>query len=197
MKVFKVYRQNTKLIWRNMNLKNIITNTVAIVGYEGELDYSNPSKELNSLIDCAKSVFSELTVTTLALKTREKCFAEEGVIRYANLNKPCREVLNVYVGERKLKFTSYPTYVLLDEKISGEAEVVYLFHEPDVDLDKTLEVPPKITSYSVALGVSAEYFYRLGYVDEALFYKTRYENFLHNFKVGYKSPVLPSRRFIW
>ncbi len=180
-----------------MNLKNVITSTAHVVGYEGELDYSNPSKELTSLIECAKAIFSELTLTALSLKTRENCFAENGVVFFANFNKACREVLNVYSGERKLKFTTYPTYVLLDEKLSGEVEVVYLFHEPDATLDEELEVPPKITAYSLALGVSAEYFYRLGYVDEALFYKTRYENFLYNLKVGYKSSILPSRRFIW
>ncbi len=179
-----------------MNLRQIIERSASIVGVEENLDFENPSMTLTRLNDCAKMIYGELTLEYIPLKRKEKVTLEGGRCAYTALSQNVREILSVKRGGVKLPHASYPTY-LECEGCSGEVEVTYLFYPSEPSVDEELLLPPQFTLYFMALGTVSEYYYRVGMVDEALFYKTRYEHSLSNLTRNLKSVTIPRRRFIW
>lgn len=179
-----------------MNLTDIIQKAADIIGLEITINYESPSAALSKLLDSARMIYSELTLEHIPLKTRERITIEGGRGYYRDLSKPVREILSVYRGDRKLKQQMYPTY-FKTEDVDGEVEVIYLFHLTDIAPDDELVLPPQFTVYTLAMGVVSEYYYRTGMVDEALFYKTRYDNSIGNLSRTLKGVSVPSRRFIW
>ncbi|MBQ8178579.1 MAG: hypothetical protein IJ033_05220 [Clostridia bacterium] len=179
-----------------MNLRQIIDRAQSIIGLDESFDYDNPTETLNKLIDSAKMVYFELTSEYVPLKRKEKIMIKDGKLNYSELSENVRSVLVIRAGGAKLAFEEYPTYVEVD-KHSGEVEVSYLFYPPYPNVSDELLLPPQFSLYFMALGTVAEYYYRVGMVDEALFYKTRYEHSLRNLTRNLKSVTIPRRVFIW
>lgn len=180
-----------------MTLKDILEKSAIILGID-DVDFENPSKKVNKLIDAGKMIISELTLEIFPLKTKETVSIEGGKCYYQALSKPVRQVLKVKRGEEILPFETLPERVQLSPSVSGVVEVTYLYYLPDVTLQEELPLPPSFSAYVLSSGVVSEYYFREGMVDEATFYKTRYDysvlNVTRNLKSSY---VIPKRGFIW
>ena len=177
-----------------MQLKEVINKVIDILGLENEVNVNTPSTKLNKLISCANAIYSELIIEYVPLKTCEKITFSDGRAYYASFTKYVREVLTVKKGVSKYDFECYPLYV--KSKAEGECEVTYLYYPDELTIDSEIVLPPSFTSHVLAQGIVSEYYYRTGLVDEAVFYKTRYENSVNNVTKKRKSTCLPQRRFI-
>ena len=103
--------------------------------------------------------------------------------------------MSVKVRGVKTPFVMYPTYVE-SEGTEGSAEVEYLFHPGTLEADDEVILPPQFSEYVMAIGVASEYYYRLGYIEEAEFYKARFDNAVYNLSRRLKSFRIPPRRFV-
>lgn len=164
------------------------------MGLEEEVSVETPSAKLNKLIDCANMVYAELTLEYVHLKTRENLVFSEGRAYYDGFKERVREVLAVFSGGKKVPFTMYPLYVEADAE--GEAEVVYNYYLGELELTDEMILPPQYTEYVLAVGVVSEYYYRTGLVDEAIFYKNRYDTAVTNLSRKVKSVRVKERRFL-
>ena len=179
-----------------MTLKDIIIKSAGILGLEN-LDFNSPSEPLSKLIDSAKMIVSELTLEHLPLKTKEVVSIRGGRGLYEELSRPVRQILKVKSGSKSYRTEMYPNCYILPIDVSGEMEVSYLYYIVDVGVDDELTLPPQVPAYVLATGVVSEYYYRTGMVDEALFYKTRYDYSIENLSRSLKSVYLSRRGFIW
>lgn len=177
-----------------MILRDVINRVIQIAGLESEVSVDTPGAKLNKLIDCANMIYSELTLEYVHLKTKEDILFENGRAYYGSFSKNVREVLAVRQNGVKKPFTMYPLYVEAD--IEGAGEVTYHYYLGELSLIDELTLPPQFNEYVVATGVASEYFYRTGLVDEAVFYKNRYDNAVTNLSRRLKSVNLPKRRFV-
>jgi hypothetical protein len=86
----------------------------------------------------------------------------------------------------------YPLFVECD--IEGAAEVRYVHHPAEVGIDDSIVLPPNYSVAVLALGVVSEYCYRIGHLDEAIFYKNRYDTAIINLSRQLKSVNVRVRR---
>ena len=179
----------------NMTLKEIVIKSANILGID-EIDFENPSSNLSKLIDSAKMIFSEISLERLALKTKENISLVGGKGRYVDLAFPVREILKIKHGGKFYSVKEYPDFFEIEGDISGTVEVHYLYYLPDATLDEKLPLPPSLSPYVVATGVVSEYYYRSGMVDEALFYKTRFDYSILNVSRTLRSIYLPRRPLV-
>ncbi len=180
-----------------MILKDVIQKSATIIGME-DADFNNPNEKLNKLIDAGKMIVSELTLEIFPLKTKELVSVSGGKCFYESLSKPVRQVVKIKRGEEILAFETLPEYVQVKGVENSVVEVTYLYYLPDVSLEEKLPLPPQFSPYVIATGVVSEYYFRVGMVDEATFYKTRYDYSVHNLTRNLKSSyVIQKRGFIW
>lgn len=177
-----------------MKLKEVINKVIDILGIENEVNVETSSSKLSKLISCANTVYSELVIEYVPLKTSEKITFSDGRAYYASFSNYVREVLTVKNNTGKYDFECYPLYV--KSSADGECEVTYLYYPNELTIDSEIILPPSFTAHVLAQGIVSEYFYRTGLVDEAVFYRTRYENSVINVTKKRKSCNLPRRRFI-
>ncbi|MCL2631184.1 MAG: hypothetical protein FWD49_06690 [Firmicutes bacterium] len=177
-----------------MLLKNVINRTIQILGLEDEVNISTPSRKLDKLADCANMVYNELTLQYIHLKSKEILNFSGGRAYYTDFTHRVREILSVKARGSEIKFTMYPLFV--EAGISGTAEVSYVYHLGELSLEDALIIPPQYTEYILATGVVAEYYYRTGLTDEALFYRQRYDTAITNLSKRAGSVNLPRRRFV-
>lgn len=178
-----------------MLLSDIINRCIQILGLEDEVSVSTSSLKLTKLTDCANTIIGELTQEYIHLKTCEKLSFSAGRAYYSEFSKRVREVLAVRDGKTKKPFVMYPLYLYCDG-LEGEAEVTYLYHLGELELNDTVELPPQYSVYTLAVGAVSEYCYRIGLVDEALFYKSRYDNSILNLSKRMRLASIPSRRLV-
>lgn len=177
-----------------MKLSEILTRAAAIIGLD-DVSVSVPSVTLTKLTDCANTVYSELVLEHIPLKNKEDITFTGGKAFYSDFRYRVREVLSVKVRGVKTPFVMYPTYVE-SEGAEGSAEVEYLFHPGTLEADDEVILPPQFSEYVMAIGVASEYYYRLGYIEEAEFYKARFDNAVYNLSRRLKSFRIPPRRFV-
>lgn len=178
-----------------MVLSDIINKAILILGLEEEVSVGTPSPKLTRLTDCANMILGELTQEYIHLKNTETLRFADGRAYYGAFSKNVREILSVRAGKCKKDFTMYPLYVLC-EGLDGSAEVTYLYHLGALPLEGAVELPPQYTVYTLATGTVAEYCYRAGMADEAMFYKNRYETAVVNLSRRLRSASLPARRLV-
>lgn len=178
-----------------MTLSDIIGRVIQILGLEDEVSLAVPSAKLNKLIDCANMMIGELTQEYIHLKTTESISFCDGRAYYKDFGRQVREVLAVKESKAKRHFVMYPLYLYADG-LEGAAEVTYLYHLGTLGLADAVELPPQYSVHTLAVGVAAEYCYRIGLVDEALFYKNRYDNSLINLSKRMRTANLPIGRII-
>ena len=180
-----------------MKLKDILEKSAIILGID-DADFDNPNEKVNKLIDAGKMIISELTLEIFPLKTKETVTLRDGKCPYEALSMPVREVLKVKRGQEILPFDSLPECVQVRDEFSGVVEITYLYYLPDVDVELKLPLPPQFSPYVLSTGVVSEYYFRTGMVDEATFYKTRYDYSVRNLTRSLKSSyTIPKRGFIW
>lgn len=176
-----------------MIFKDILVKAAEIIG-DSDIDFDQPEEKTEKLISCGKMIYTELTEEYVHLKHRENLQVTDGRIYYSEFTKPVKDVMKVKKDGVVLSFTVYPIFLAVEAE--GEVEVSYVYHAEEPTLEEELDLPPTFTSSVLAVGVASEYFYRTGLIDEAVFYKNRYDNSLLNLtrKRGYVK--LYYRRFI-
>ena len=178
-----------------MTLSDVIERAGNIIGLEGE-PTSYPTSAYNKLKDSAVTVYTELITEHVPLRTKEAVSVSNGKIFYEDLGKKVREILKISTGAGRLKFTVYPEYIETECGYSGDAEIEYLYYYvPCLPTDEML-LPPQYTEYILAVGTAAEYFYRSSLIDEAMFFRNRFESAVNNLSRTKRVFNLPYRRLI-
>lgn len=176
-----------------MKMIDILKKAAAILCLEA--DGTGTSKEELKLLDCANTVYEELTTEYVPLKAREETVFSEGQAHYSDFKKEVRDVIAVYRSGERQRFQMFPEYIFA-EGLNGSAEVVYVFREGKREAEDELLLPPQFSSSVVAAGTAAEYCYRSGLIDEGIFYKNRYDQSVYNLTRSVKKASMPPRRFI-
>lgn len=179
-----------------MKLKEIIELSKSIIGLDSVSDYDNPGEATLKLIDCARMIYSELCLEYVPIKFKEEAFLSKGVLKYSELTYPVREILWIKMMDSKVPFKMGVHQASIKYKVDSPCEVYYSVHPAEPGIDDELILPPWYTAHLIATGVVSEYYYRVGMVDEALFYRTRYDHSLQNLTKSIRSYTLPRRRFI-
>lgn len=176
-----------------MIFKDILVKAAEIIG-DSDIDFTAPEEKTEKLISCGKMIYTELTEEYVHLKHKEMLPVNDGRIYYSEFTKAVKDVMKIKKDGVICPFTLYPLFVAVEEE--GDVEVSYVYHAEEPALEEELDLPPIFTSSVLSVGVASEYFYRSGLIDEAVFYKNRYDNSLLNLtrKRGYVK--LRYRRFI-
>ena len=176
-----------------MTLKQVLIKAIEIIN-NGLIDVENSSTELTRLIECGNFIYSELADEYSDLKYSEELVAADGTIPFTSFTKSVKKILKVKYGSAEVPFREYNTYV--DVMSQGTYKVDYTYKSDAIGLNDTLDLPAFFTLYSVACGVASEYFFRTGLVEEALFYKNRYDRAVNNLTAERRRSKLKVRRFI-
>lgn len=177
-----------------MTLQDIIERTAAIIGVE-ESALNMPTQIYNKIRDSVVTVYTELITEFVPLRTKEKVNISGGKLFYEDLTYRVREILAIKTSVGRLKFNEYPEYVQTDN-YDGEAEIEYLYYTvPAVNTDRLI-LPPQFTEYVLAVGAAAEYFYRSSLLDEAVFFRNRFETAVNNLTKRGRVFNLPPRRLL-
>lgn len=162
-----------------MTMREVLIKALEIAGGEPS-ELEGESKKKDKLLKCADMIYQELTAEYAKLKHQEKIWFEKGRAYYAAFSKKVKDITSVCEDRsgRKVCFKIRPFCVEAD--INGYATVNYLYHPDEAGMDDELELPPQYTPHVLALGVASEYFYRQGLIEEALFYRNRYDVALLN-----------------
>lgn len=177
-----------------MQINDVINQALEIIN-SADLTYDSDDPKVKQLFDCANCVYSELTSEYLSLRKVEKRVFKNSKVWYTEFEEPVREILKVNNGGSSVKFTMYPDYVCC-EGFEGEAYVEYIYKGKALKKNSSMSLPPQFSEYTIAMGVASEYCYRNGLLDEALYYKSRYETSIVNLARKLGGFRLPQRRFI-
>ena len=176
-----------------MTLKQVLQKAVEIIN-NGRIDVNTASEELTRLIDCGNFIYSEIADVYCDAKYSERVISIDGIINFADLTKDVKKVLKVTKNSVDIEFKEYNDHI--DVSDGGAYKVCYAYKSSDVELNDNLDIPAFFTVYSVACGVASEYFFRTGLVEEALFYKNRYDRAVNNLTSDRRRSKLKIRRFI-
>lgn len=160
-----------------MKLRDILIKSLDIIS-DDEIDLDIQSKKLTKLISCGNMIYQEIVEQYMPLKIKETLKFKDGVLLYSDFSENVKDILSIRKNGENLNFTLYPSYVYCD--LDGTAEVKYIFHPKEAELTDELVLLPQFTPNIIAMGVASEFFYRSGLLDEAIFYKNRYDNAVLN-----------------
>ncbi len=160
-----------------MTLREVLEKTKAIIGEDCDLDEKGVKKD--RLIASALSIYDELTSDYVHLKAEEKVEFEEGICYFDAFTNKVKDILTVKHNGSNINFEMFPLFIRCIG-LQGRCEVKYYYTPPEPKLDSLLSLPPRFSVYMLANGVASEYFYRTGLVDEATYYRNRYEYSLNN-----------------
>lgn len=181
-----------------MTLKDALKKALEIIGDDDiDLDTTDtPAGNLKKLISCGNMIYGELTEEYAFLRNEEEVNFVDGKFAVSNLQKPLKEIIRIKNHDRNIPYKLFPSYIELGGKISGNFTVIYTYHASELGLNDALVLPQSFTAASVAAGIASEYFYRSGLIDEALFYKNRYDNTVLNLTRKRLPGAIYYRRFI-
>lgn len=178
-----------------MTLGQVIERTGMIIGVEGDSS-QYPAQIANKLRDCVQTVYTELITEHVPLRTKEKATLSGNRLYFEDLSYGVREILRISSDAGRLKFNVFSEYVEVEDGYSGEVEVEYLYYVcPETNADPLI-LPPQFTEYIMAVGAAAEYFYRSSLIDEALFFRNRFESGVNNLSRSGRVYSLPRRRLL-
>lgn len=176
-----------------MTFRQILEKTLEILGDE-EICLDTESPKRKRLIASGNMIYHELTSEYAHLKNKETLLFEGNKLYFSAFSKKVKDILGVYIDSQSIPFKLYPLYI--EAEIEGLAEVKYLYHPDEPELDDEIVLPPQFTAFVLANGVASEYFYRSGLTDEAIFYKNRYDTAILNLSRIRKGITIKARRVI-
>ena len=177
-----------------MTLQDIIERVASIIGVNETL-LDMPMQIYNKIRDSVITVYTEMVTEYIPLRTKEKTEAERGKIFYEDLKYRVREILAIKSPAGRLKFTEYPQFIQAED-YTGEVEIDYLYYIiPTLNSDELI-LPPQFSEYVVAVGAAAEYFYRSSLLDEAVFFRNRFESAVNNLTKRGRVFNIPPRRLL-
>lgn len=177
-----------------MILNDILEKAIGII-CDDEIKINTPSPKLDKLIRCTNMIYQELTEEYAQLKDEQEIEFVDFKANFSAFPQLVKDIISIYKDGVKQDFTVYPNYVCCSLK-NGKAMVRYCYHPKDLGQQDQVILPPKFTANVLAIGASSEYFYRSGLIDEAAFYKNRYDTSIINLTRHQKSLDLKVRRFL-
>ena len=176
-----------------MTLKQVLIECVEMIN-NGLIDVNTSSAELTRLIECGNFIYSEIADVYSDLRYSEEKVSIDGKINYSDLTKTPKKILKVTDNGADIAFIEGSSY--LDVGKGGTYTVEYAYKSSSVGLNDTLDIPACFTEYCVSCGVTSEYFFRVGLVEEALFYKNRYDKAVVSLTTSRRKSKLKARRFL-
>jgi len=176
-----------------MTLRDVLEHTKAIIGEKINLDEQGEQKD--KLLAAALSIYDELTTDYVHLKAEEEVVFEGGVAYFADFEKNVKDILSIKQAGKNISFEMFPLFVK-NANITGTVEIKYYYKPDEPELDSLLELPPRFSVYMLANGVASEYYYRSGMVDEATYYRNRYEYSLSNAQVRLRNLTLKAEKLL-
>lgn len=176
-----------------MTVKEVLTKTIGIICDE-DIDLDVDSKKRKRLVDCLDTVYQELMEQYIELKTKEEINVNDGKIYYTAFSKRLKDIISIHKNGMKQDYKLYPAYLEIDQ--IGGVEIRYTYLPEQIGIGDELILPPPYTENMLAMGIASEYFYRSGLIDEAIFYKNRYDNALVNLSRVRNSFTLKTRSFV-
>ncbi|HKL74389.1 MAG TPA: hypothetical protein VJ903_05835 [Clostridia bacterium] len=177
-----------------MIFRDILEKAIGII-CDDEIQVDTISPKLNKLIRCGNMIYLELIEEYVRLKEEEEITFVDGKADFSSFSKLVKDVISVQKDGVNVSFSVYPNFVTTDS-CSGKATVKYVYHGEELDVNDNVILPPQFTPYVLANGVASEYFYRSGLIDEAAFYKNRYDTSIINLTRKQKSIELKVKRFL-
>lgn len=177
-----------------MHIKDVINVAIDILELK-DVDYLSDDEDVRRLYSSANYVYSELTVNYIDLRKIEEHVVKNSVLQYNQFEEPVREILAVKVGDKNLKFKMYDDYLAVDG-YEGNVIVDYVYKGGHINQNSVLSVPPFFSEYMLATGIASEFCFRKGLLDEASYYKSKYEDWLKNFERKVRHFCLPRRRLV-
>lgn len=176
-----------------MTTRSILEKTAALLGLT--VDFSLTGDTQSKFLSCLGYVLNELTTQYEDLRASEEVDSIGDKILFTSLTKNVIHVLSVKNGGRKVRFSTYPTYIKLPKEGVYKVEYTYSLGVPAA-MTTEIILPPKYTAEILSMGVASEYLHRTGYDEDARFYGNRYFTALKNLAIKRKEIVLPSRRYL-
>jgi len=179
-----------------MTLKDALKKALEIIGEEIDLEAAGePTGSLKKLISCGNMIYGELTEEYVFLKRSEDIAVTDGKIKFSDLSKPFKEVIRIKIDGVNVPYRVCDDGITVGKK-AAIVTVIYTYHASPLKLTDEMILPPTFTAGSIASGIASEYFYRTGLIDEALFYKNRYDNTVLNLTRKRRPGQVVYRRFI-
>lgn len=175
-----------------MKLKDIVNRAAILLGLDGEA-LASPIIA-TKLLQCSNSIYEELVLQYIDLKTNEDLLFSDGRCYYPSFSKRVKEILAVEKNGEKIPFKVYPQFLFCNEE--GTFNVKYLYYLSDLELEDEIIVPYNFTLNILGYGVASEYYYRQGMLDEAVFYKNRYDTAIENLTKKLRNSYMPRKHFM-
>lgn len=176
-----------------MNANEVLTKALGII-CDDDIALDVESKKRQRLLDSLNMIYAELTDEYVDLRKNETMTVENGRIYYADFAESVKNILSIKQNGASREFKIYPIYAGVSAE--GECDVEYTYHGGELTLTSDIVLPPQYTAAILATGVASEYFYRSGLPEEAIFYKTRYDNSVMNISRRRNPITIRERRFI-
>lgn len=153
-------------------------------------------QEINTFLLAVNMVNSGIASSYIELvSTKELQPDASNKIQYNNIDeKGVIEIRKVEdKGGRKVNFKVMPGGVLLEDNCLCNIE--YSYFPSSVDLEDNIDYYSKINKYIFAMGVSAEYLYLKGNIDDAYSWDKRFKNYMLNLNRPRRNITIPERRW--
>lgn len=175
-----------------MKFIDVINRAAEIVGAEPNFEEMNAAAK--KLIACGRLVYGELTAEYVRVVQEEDIAFADAKAEFTAFSKPVKEILSIVKDGVRREFKAFPAYVSC--QITGKAKVRYAYHCDEPELHDELVLPSQFTPAMLATGVAGEYYYRGGLLEEAVFYKNRYDTSVINQTRRQKPLELKVERFL-
>ncbi len=179
-----------------MTLKQVLKKALEIIGEEIDLDGEALDEKGKKLVSCGNMIYSELVEEYAPLRHTEEVTVYGGKLYFSDLSKNLKEIIRVKKNGENIPYVKNRNFLDVGLKNNGPCTVVYTYHPFEVDLNDELILPTTFSAERICSGIASEYFYRSGLIDEALFYKNRYDITVSNLMKKRPTWTLHYRRFI-
>jgi len=176
-----------------MKFKDALSKAITIIN-DNSIALDTQSEKRDRFISCGETIVNELIALYASPVKEEEVTFINGRAEFSNFSQKVKEILAVRQHGVSLNFTVANTYLNAD--VNGRAVVKYKYFPMISGIEDELDLPAQLTEDTLALGIAAEYFYRLGFTDEAAFYKNRYDIALVNLIKTKNSFILKVKRMV-
>ena len=155
-----------------MKIRTIVEKASEVLGIAP--DFNATTGATATLVKCANAVIEELTLSVVSLRDVAKATASGGRITYESLGRNVREITDVIDahGDRA-EYVRYPDYIFVAR--DGLYAVKLCYYLCNLGVMEEFSLPPEYSEGVLVYGVLSEYYYRTGLIDEAIFYRNRFD----------------------
>ncbi|MEG2159472.1 MAG: hypothetical protein RRY18_06280 [Clostridia bacterium] len=190
MEVKKILQTVNRLL--KLDLSDSLFNKTALDNeLTSELNYGST---LSKLVDCANLVIDDLATKFYPIKDTLWYVSVDNIIPYAVFSGQLHEVVKITIDNEHIDFTNCEQGVKCG--CNGKMEITYLRRPAPIDfLSNVFVGSPKITTFTLAYGVCAEYCLLEGLYDDMSIWDNLYKVSLSAVSVDCREKKLPCRRW--